>query len=618
MKKSIMHSLLIGSIALIILLLALFIFFMIKLNSLSTESDALYSQPNAFNTKHPVAMVYELESLNLASSLAALNTTTKSNSDFDKVTSFSPKITSLQSDLQKSELNAFSAPKDLRLALGRFISLTKANGEAIEQFKTNYAAIRNSQRYLPVSYDILLALSEKQLKNAEDNIKKSGLLDNIKALNRQLNLFLRSPSAMAKDKLSKELLALEEQAMSLPQKISNALLNYTSHAFVLVNRKLPMMDVLERIANDDIQFVDNEVIALYQQMLNAQYLNIQKKQDLLKEDYNLYSTIVIILAVILALLGIITCLLFLKEKNSSAQQLLLMSKQKDLEFTKQLQLQEKSQISTSTDANTSYVSRMVASLTHEINTPLGYLSSNMDILKSSSKVMKEILDETEYYKENLLKESDKSQQERITENFSNTIDTLKEDSLLDELPEIISDMNTGVEQIQHLVGDLKMFSGTDRAKKEWFNLNECIIDVLKLSSLTIGKHINVLKKLGDIPDFYASRGKMTQIFTNLLNNSVHAIEDADTDQGVIKIITMSKPNIILIEFMDNGIGIESENSKKVFEPFFTTKEPSKGTGLGLAIVSQIVQEHKGKIVVRSKLGQGTSFKLAFPIKTKEV
>ncbi|MCK5698195.1 MAG: HAMP domain-containing histidine kinase [Gammaproteobacteria bacterium] len=615
MQKSMIRYLLMGSIALIIVLFLLFIFFMTKLTPLSHDSNEAYYQPKIFNEEHPVSMVYELQSLSLASSLAALSTTTKLNSDFDKVTNFLPKMNTLRTNLQKSELNSLSAPKELKFALGRLINLTRANEEAIEQFKTNYAAIRNSQRYLPISYDTLLLLSKRQADKAEDNINKSGLLKKIKQLNIQLNMFLRNPSTIAKEELSKELLTLEERAMSLPQKISNALLNYTSHAFVLVNRKLPMMDILDRIANDDLQAVDNEIVNFYQQMLTKSQLERQNKQQVLEESYSLYRIIAIVLGTLLALLGIAACLLFLKEYNVSDQQLRLMSKQKDLEFNKQLQLQEKSHVSTSTEANNSYVSRMVASLTHELNTPLGYLSSNMDILKSSSKVIKDILDETEHCKKDLLNES---KQEKIVMKFSNSIDTLKEGSLLDELPEIIADMNTGIEQIQHLIGDLNMFSGTDRAKKEWFNLNECIIDVLKLSSVTIGRHIKVLKKFGELPDFYGSRGKITQIFTNLVVNSVHAIEEGKPSQGVIKIVTVSKPNIILVEFLDNGIGIDSENAKKVFEPFFTTKEPSKGTGLGLAIVSQIVQDHKGKIAVNSKLGQGTSLKIAFPVQNKKV
>jgi len=375
-----------------------------------------------------------------------------------------------------------------------------------------------------------------------------------------------------------------------------------------------MADILERISDDSIRDVDDEIVKIYQQMTAQQQSKVSAQKEALAGQYSLYMNIVLLLGVLIAVLGIVGYVLTLREKTSSAQHLMHMAKQKDAEHNKQVQLLEKSQISTSTDANMSYVSRMVASLTHEINTPLGYLSSNMDILSSANKVIQEIVEETEHCKETLLNNQDEVDPKEALTKFSETIDILKEDSLLDELPEIIDDMNTGVEQIQHLISDLKMFSGTDRAKREWFNLNECIVDVLKLSSVTIGSDIKVLKKFGDIPDFYGSRGKITQIFTNLVNNSVHAIEEGQPPQGVIKIITTARKNAVLIEFMDNGIGIESENNQKVFEPFFTTKEPSKGTGLGLAIVSQIVQQHKGKIIVKSKLGQGTSFKLAFPAK----
>jgi len=612
MKTSMIRNLLIAAIALVVLLTVLFAYLMSsRLSSIKEESDSITYTPAKFNKDHPISIVYELQSMSLASSLAALDTTTNASSDFDKVAGFLPKIHHLRAQLLASELNAMTAPKEMRAAIGRFVNLTKANEEAIEQFKTNHAAVRNSQRYLPMSYDVLLTLQQD---SAADDAGKRDRLDDIKRLNNHIHAFLRNPSASDKELISKKLLELEEYAMSEEQKISNALLNYTSHAAVLLERKLPMTDILERISDDSIRDIDDEIVKIYQQMIAQQQSEVKSKKEALAKQYSFYINIVLLLGVLLAVLGIVGYILTLREKTSSVQQLMLMTRQKDAEHNKQVQLLEKSQISTSTDANMSYVSRMVASLTHEINTPLGYLSSNMDILSSANKVIQEIIEETDHCKETLLNKPNETEQREAITKLSETIDVLKEDSLLDELPEIIADMNTGVEQIQHLINDLKMFSGTDRAKREWFSLNECIVNVLKLSSVTIGSNIKVLKKFADIPEFYGSRGKITQIFTNLVNNSVHAIEEGNPDQGVIKIITASKGNAVLIEFMDNGIGIESENSKKVFEPFFTTKDPSKGTGLGLAIVSQIVKQHKGKIVVRSKLGQGTSFKLAFPVK----
>ena len=614
MKTSMTRNLLMGTVALIVLLAALFVYLMSSLSAISEESASISYTPAPLNKNHPVSLVYELQSLSLASSLAALNTTTSATSDFDKVAGFLPKIRQLRTQLLASELNADTAPKEIRSALRRFISLTRASEEAIEQFKTNHAAVRNSRRYLPMSYDVLLTLYEQQQTDNEEGTKNSSQLDAVKELNNQIHSFLRSPSASGKEMISKKLLALEENAMAASQKISNALLNYTSHATVLLERKLPMSDILERISDDSIRDIDGEIVKVYQRMTAQKQSEVKAQKKALAEQYSFYMTIAVLLGVLLAVLGIVGYILTLKEKTSSAQHLVLMAKQKDAEHNKQVQLLEKSQVSTSTDANLSYVSRMVASLTHEINTPLGYLSSNMDILSSANKVIQEIVEETEHCKETLLNKQGEAEQKAAITKLSETIDILKEDSLLDELPEIIGDMNTGVEQIQHLINDLKMFSGTDRAKKEWFSLNECIIDVLKLSSVTIGSDIKVLKKFADIPEFYGSRGKITQIFTNLVNNAVHAIEEGKPAQGVIKIITARKGNAVLIEFMDNGIGIESENSKKVFEPFFTTKAPSKGTGLGLAIVSQIVKQHKGKIIVKSKLGQGTSFKLALPVK----
>ena len=95
-------------------------------------------------------------------------------------------------------------------------------------------------------------------------------------------------------------------------------------------------------------------------------------------------------------------------------------------------------------------------------------------------------------------------------------------------------------------------------------------------------------------------------FTNLINNSIQAIEE----KGQIDILIQSKNSNIDIDFIDNGIGIPKELKLHIFEPQFTTK--SNGKGLGLAMVSQIIQNHQGKIQLIDSPERGACFKISFP------
>ncbi len=114
---------------------------------------------------------------------------------------------------------------------------------------------------------------------------------------------------------------------------------------------------------------------------------------------------------------------------------------------------------------------------------------------------------------------------------------------------------------------------------------------------------------------------MQQVLLNLLQNSC----DAMPKDGVIVIKTSKReaPDASvgrygLIEMIDSGEGISEENARRLFEPFFTTKEVRKGTGLGLFMAKMIVNNHKGKLEIISKLGEGTTAQIILPLVQEEV
>jgi signal transduction histidine kinase len=99
---------------------------------------------------------------------------------------------------------------------------------------------------------------------------------------------------------------------------------------------------------------------------------------------------------------------------------------------------------------------------------------------------------------------------------------------------------------------------------------------------------------------------------NLLKNSVAAMERTGRP-GRLSVSTRSNPETVLLSVADTGEGIPAENLTKIFEPFFTTRD--MGTGLGLSIVHRIFTEHGGALVLHSKVGEGTDFRVEFHLKT---
>ncbi|HSW67149.1 MAG TPA: [Fe-Fe] hydrogenase large subunit C-terminal domain-containing protein, partial [Bacteroidales bacterium] len=155
------------------------------------------------------------------------------------------------------------------------------------------------------------------------------------------------------------------------------------------------------------------------------------------------------------------------------------------------------------------------------------------------------------------------------------------------------------------------------ARKNQVNFKDTDLNQLIRSSITsviVPSDVKIqVEYLADEPMAMVDKDQMTQVFSNLLKNSI----DAMPKGGKINISMMANGNDVLFEFSDTGIGIAKENMPKLFTPFFTTKAIGKGTGLGLPIIYGIVKMHKGDITVTSnadplKKPTGTTFRIRLP------
>ena len=105
--------------------------------------------------------------------------------------------------------------------------------------------------------------------------------------------------------------------------------------------------------------------------------------------------------------------------------------------------------------------------------------------------------------------------------------------------------------------------------------------------------------------------QMQQVVMNLIDNAVDA--SVDGDQIDISLTPDIDQQSWVLDFTDHGEGMDLETQAKVFEPFFTTKGVGSGTGLGLSIVHGIIDEHGGKIELKSAVGQGSQFRISLPV-----
>jgi two-component system NtrC family sensor kinase len=255
----------------------------------------------------------------------------------------------------------------------------------------------------------------------------------------------------------------------------------------------------------------------------------------------------------------------------------------------------------------SSLGQMVAGVAHEVNTPLGYVKSNLQLLLDAHKELTSLLALHQKLKEQILHGSSSAVAKLLNE-----IEERSETATLHaEVEKLCLNSLDGIERIQDLVSSLKNFSRLDEAAFKQIDLNENIESTLKIAAHLIReKGIKVEKDFGTLPEIPAYPAQLNQVFLNLLTNAVQAITH---DKGKIKITTRKEGEHVVVKVSDNGTGILPEHLNKIFEPFFTTKEVGKGTGLGLSIVYKIIEKHGGKISVESEVGKGSTFTVLLPI-----
>jgi signal transduction histidine kinase len=175
---------------------------------------------------------------------------------------------------------------------------------------------------------------------------------------------------------------------------------------------------------------------------------------------------------------------------------------------------------------------------------------------------------------------------------------------------MLEEIEQSMTRISELVGAIKQYTYMDQAPLQEVDLHKGLENTLKVLNYKL-KQVNVIREYDpDMPSILARGGDLNQVWTNLIDNAIDALDGSG--RGTIWIITRYENNFAMVEIADNGPGIPSEIQPHLFEPFFTTKEVGAGTGLGLDITYRIIQQHNGTIEVQSQPGH-TRFIVRLPI-----
>ena len=189
---------------------------------------------------------------------------------------------------------------------------------------------------------------------------------------------------------------------------------------------------------------------------------------------------------------------------------------------------------------------------------------------------------------------------------------LKHSKNLEEFMRALKQVNTQGQRCKEITHKLLSFARKTSPDIEKLQINDSIAEVVAITNMAAYTKCSIHTNLDErLPLIYGSQAEIQQVFLNLINNALHALEK---DGGQIDITSRLEADCVLIIVEDDGPGIPAANLNRIFDPFFTTKPVGKGSGLGLSICFGIIKKMGGEIDVHSIVDEGTRFEIRFPLK----
>jgi two-component system, NtrC family, sensor kinase len=252
------------------------------------------------------------------------------------------------------------------------------------------------------------------------------------------------------------------------------------------------------------------------------------------------------------------------------------------------------------------IGQLAAGVAHEINNPVGFVSSNLNTLRQYVDELMGLLDA---FAASADAGADPQAAAAAQTALAKARKAVELDYLKEDLPQLLDESADGLTRVKKIVQDLKDFSRVDQADWQEADLNAGIESTLNVVRHEVKYKAEVVIALTPLPAVLCLAAQLNQVFMNLIVNASHAIKE----RGTITLSSGTQDGWVWMQVDDTGCGMTEEVRRRIFEPFYTTKEVGKGTGLGLSLSFSIVQKHGGAIQVHSTPGVGSQFRVWVPV-----
>ena len=524
-------------------------------------------------------------------------TRVKSNplADFDSLASFIPRMTRLKGDLAQTAHRIPDLPDRLANSINAYISAIDAKEERVERFKTGYAVVRNSARYLPLA-------ATNVVRQAEE-LGDEKLARDVAAFIQEVELYLATPTDPAQTRLLSRAERLREASVSYPPTLSNALSNLFAHAEVLLTKQAPTEELFRDATSNAISNLTDELES------NLRFELGRTEVQLAYYDRGML--------VVIALLALFWILLALHQRRrggalaAPAAAAGAFAPPADAVASPHTAGDRRPAPAPAAPAPAATASAAAAAPEAapaerdlEAATVNGFVvkcaASTLAASAEQIGARMDYLRQTQQHLQNALDNSD-------------TVAELPDGVDLDEEMAALAAISTSVRQEASSMSDLakrleSVSAMPNSINRAMTDINACVEGAV--ASCGPDAAAMITKRLGNVPEILASKSELRLLLKQIIENSMLAVRDLDERKGMIRIDTARKGDEILITVIDNGNGIAAESRMNIFQPFYTSREDAMGIGLTLA--GHLVKQHEGVIKMNSLPGQGTVAQITLP------
>ncbi len=647
---------------------------------LLSTAGALYLVSSGSGAPHyrgAVSLVRQIQQLSSDWSVEIARVKSDPFADFDSLAAYIPRMARLKDRLRDTTREIGDLPDRLASDINVYRSAIDAKEERIERFKTGYAVVRNSVRYLPLAASNVV----QQAGTAGDD----ALARSVSNLVQDMNAWLAAPNDAGKARLGGELERLREASVTYPPPLANAIANLLSHAEVLLGRQGPTEDLFRGATS-------NEISDLTERLVGNLEFELGRKETLT----SYYEGGILGAVVLLALFWVVLAFQSRVRARAAAPApapadlaaapppvplSVLTPPPAEVPAPAAEHLApaepparrpapepaavevanpgEAGEVREAGGATESLAEAAPAPAAAPAHAPIPTLTPAsapapapasdiepdpfpdalslahdpapdepaLDPIVESAMVNAFLI---ECASRNLAASS-----ARVTagiDRLRQTQDRLRavfqdSDLLLDthdgtdpeEEMETASAVALGIYREVNAIADvarrLSSFEGlpNGRADQTLVDVNSCIGEAIEATGAEDAA--TVAAKLGPMPEVFASRTDILLMLGKIIENSIHAVEGLEDRPATIKIDTVRKNDEILITVIDNGVGMSADKRAKVFQPFYTTRDGA--VGLGLAFASHLAGKYEGSIKINSLPGQGTVTRITLPAGSPE-